>query len=148
MKYLKIITILLFIFISCKTQVNDKTHFVRKTNINNIIAEEEKVFTSKCIILFMPDSIELTIIEKKKSQEELNAIEYDKTIAMGFLEDKETPIFIEDTKFYKFKNISGDTISIDKTSYQNWGIIMFNPKKDPKIIFLNEISEEYDAYFN
>ena len=96
----------------------------------------------------MPDSIELAIIEKKKSQEELNAIEYDKTIAMGFLEDKETPIFIEDTKFYKFKKISGDTISIDKTSYQYWGIIMFNPKKDPKVIFLNEISEEYDAYFN
>lgn len=149
MKILNLIFALLVLSIGCQTQVDkNKKQGTKISESPKEILKEETIYNTKCAILYMPDSIQLTTIEKEKSQEELNEIEYDKTSAVEFLDSKNIPVLIEDKKFFKFKKSDGEIVVIDKSSYQKWGIILFMPDKDPKVIFLNAIAEEYESYFN
>jgi len=149
MKTLNLVFATLILLAGCKSQPDkNKKQDVDTGKSQKEIVKKEKVYDTKCAILYMPDSIQLATLEKEKSQEELNEIEYDKTMAMEFLEGKGIPVFIEDVKLYKFKKSNGEIVVIDKASYQNWGIILFKPDKEPKVIFLNEVAEEYDPYFN
>jgi hypothetical protein len=138
----------LFFLISCNNPnsgnfSNNHENFKEKKQIIN----QQKVYDTKCIILYLPDSLQLIALEKQKSKEELSAIEYDKTLAIEFLSDKNIPLFIDKSNHYKFKKQNRELIIIDKSSYHKWGLILFIPNKNPKVIFLNDITEEYDLYF-
>lgn len=149
MKILNLAFAVLIFLVGCKSPVDKNKK--QKTHIEKIqkeIKAKEKIYDTKCAIIYMPDSLQLTILEKAKSQEKLTEIEYDKTLALEFLDSKDIPVFIEDTKQYKFRKSNGEVIIIEKTSHPNWGIILFNPNKDPKVIFLNEVVEEYESFFN
>lgn len=147
MKIRNLILLLLVILTSCTNHVKQKD--IEEIELDNSKKEfnNDFLFETNCIILYIPDSTSLSKIEQDKSQEELMAIEYDKTLAMEFLGKKDIPTRIEDNSVYLFKKSSGDIIEIKVDLYSNWGIILFNPEKDPKVIFLNEISSEYDSYF-
>jgi hypothetical protein len=68
-------------------------------------------------------------------------------LALEFLSDKDIPHFIDKSNHFKFRKHNGELIIIDKNSYYKWGLILFIPNKNPKVIFLNDITEEYDLYF-
>lgn len=140
------------LLINCKNAINNKVSSTKneseKISKSKTVINKENEFDKKCVIIFIPDSLELKELEKNKSEEELAALEYDKTEVMSFLEDKDITVYVKEDRFYNFVMANGEKVKIDKKQHQNWGIILFRPEKDPKIIFLNQIFEEYDTYFN
>lgn len=136
--------------ISCGNQTgNVKDSTVKEKEVKEeVIAKKDPVYDKSCVIFYLPDSLEMIELQKEKSQEEIVAIDYDKTMAMAFLDEKDIPVFIEDIRYYKFIKANGEESTIDKTAHQNWGIILFKPEKEPKVIFINSIMDEYDIYFN
>jgi len=151
MKTLILFCVFCLSLISC----GDKTNTAREASVEEekatkekVVTEKEVVYNKSCVIIYSPDSLEMIELQKKKSQEEIVAIDYDKTLAMEFLSEKDIPVFIKNDRYYKFIKANGEEITLDKTTYQNWGIILFKPEKEPKFIFINSIMEEYDIYFN
>lgn len=140
---------LLVLLVSCTNQAKEKNiEEIELDNSKKEVTNNDLLFESNCIILYIPDSLNLEALEREKSQEELMSIEYDKTLAMEFLENKDIPTRIEDSRKYLFKKSNGEVIKIEVDLYSSWGIILFKPEKDPKVIFLNDITYEYDSYFS
>jgi len=142
---LAFLTILIVLAFSCNSK-DSKVKSEMKGK-ENPVKSNENIIDQKSVILYMPDSAEIVKLEKERSEEELNAIEYDKTMAIDFLEGKNIKYYVETRKEYLFKLSSGKIETIDKTSFQNWGAIFFTPNKSPKVVFLNEIESEFDSYF-
>jgi hypothetical protein len=130
----------------CNNPANNQKKDKPEEN-KKVVDKKEKALNSMCVVLYMPDSLELVELKGTKSQEELSDIEYDKTLVSEFMESKNIPFIIEDVRYYKFIKTNGEEVVLDKKNYQNWGIILFKPEKDPKVVFLNAIKEEYKAYF-
>jgi len=75
MKTLNLVFATLILLAGCKSQPDkNKKQDVDTGKSQKEIVKKEKVYDTKCAILYMPDSIQLATLEKEKSQEEFSPI--------------------------------------------------------------------------
>lgn len=123
-----------------EVQINQEE--VKTTDNTPVVVSEKKV------IIYLPDSVEEIKLNEEIDPETIASIEYDKTEVVSFFIENEIDYSIENKRFYYFKTQEQVIDTLDKKDFQNWGVIFFRPDKLPKVVFLNEVTEEYSKYFD
>lgn len=128
MKKSTLLCMCIFVFIACK---------------NN---SSSKIYSTRLAILFMPDE---SMHDKVPgvTEEELASIEYEKTMAVYFLDSLDFPLEVTTDTILTFKNNDGTISKINTSRFSEWGIVLYDPKKRPKLIYLNELEVEFNRYF-
>lgn len=109
-------------------------------------SSSSQVYSSKIAILFMPEE---SMHDKVSgvTEEELASIEDEKTMAVYLLDSLGIPIKVTTDTLLTFKLADGTISRTNTRQFNEWGIVLFDPQKKPKLIYLNELEKEYQEYY-
>jgi hypothetical protein len=163
MTTLKLIPLLLLVAVSCSTQ-NDKIQNNSQQSIidsSKIIATigvrindaDTLVVDKRAAVFYSPDSIQIAKRKKEIGEENfyIGADDYLNFLhtANDFLDSiKLTILNAKDKKYLKFirSDKSKQIVKLDTLS-ELWGIYLFDPNKQERLVDMTMIDQEYTSYF-